>query len=242
LKTITQDRWNAAQTAEAANWQDAASRSSRVLYELTEHSEAAKVLDTYLGGKEDLDGLEVGIGPLGTGFLAVHAAGYFGRIIGLEPLPILDVNLADKALQEYVRAIQSRVEVVQAKGEAIPFGDETFDVTCCINVIDHAQHPDAILEEIRRVTKCGGIFVFGVNTLSLLGRIKWRVLRWMRPDKFLFVAHPHIYGWGQMSRQLRGQSLTMLWDNKPSLWQRMAGHGRMSFWILERASAAICVG
>jgi len=205
-----------------------------VLYELTEHSDVAKVLDTYLGGKEDLDGLEVGIGPLGTGFLAVHAAGYFARIMGLEPLPILDVKLADEALQKYAKAVQSRVQVVQAKAENIPFGDKAFDVTCCINVIDHAHRPEAILEEIRRVTRPGGIFVFGVNTLSFLGRIKWRLLRWISPHRFLFVAHPHIYGWKQMSRSLRRQRWTLAWDNRPSQWQRLAGRGRMSFWILQR--------
>ena len=231
---ITQERWNAAQTAEAANWQDAASRSSRLLYELTEHSEAAKVIPRYLNGREDLNGMEVGIGPLGMGFLAVHAAGYFGRLIGLEPLSILNVNLPDRALQDYVKAVQSRVDVVQAKGEAIPFGDETFDVMCCINVIDHAQHPDAILQEIRRVTKGGGVFIFGVNTLSFPGRVKWRLLRRIRPSKSLFIAHPHIYGWKQTRGRLQRQGWTFAWDNRPSLWQRLAGHGRMSFWILER--------
>ncbi len=235
---VTDGRWNAAQTAEAANWEAVASQPSRVLYELTEHSRAAGILRRHLSDKEELDGMEVGIGPLGTGFLAVHMAPLLGVIVGVEPLPMLDVCLRDKALQEYVDAIRSRVRFVQAKGEDLPFDSETFDLTCCINVVDHAQHPDAILEEIRRVTNTEGTFIFGVNTLSFLGRAKWRALRWMKPNNFLFVAHPHIYGWAHMNAKLNAQGWKVTWANRPSLRQRLAGHGRMSFWILCKRDVA----
>ncbi len=122
------------------------------------------------------------------------------------------------------------------KGEDLPYQNAAFDVTCCINVIDHAQNPDEILAEVRRITKFGGLFVFGVNTLSWLGRLKWRMLRVFRPDTPLFVAHPHIYGWGQIHHKIRAGGWRIVWQDKPSLLQRLAGHGRMSSWILRKNS------
>jgi ubiquinone/menaquinone biosynthesis C-methylase UbiE len=178
----------------------------------------------------------VGVGPLGIGFLAVHIAPFFSQIVAVEPLSILEVDLQDKALQNYAKSLQSRVEVVKAKGENIPFDDESFDVTCCINVIDHSNAPDEILEEVWRVTKNGGIFIFGVNTLSFLGRIKWRLLRARKPNKSLYVAHPYIYGWAQIHKRFQASNWSTLWENKPSILERLAGHGRMSFFILTRTN------
>jgi ubiquinone/menaquinone biosynthesis C-methylase UbiE len=232
---INEEQWKKAQTAEAANWADSGRNAWRLLHELTEHSEVAKSLYVCLDGKKKLRALEVGVGPLGIGFLAVHVAPYVSKIVAIEPLPILGIDLDDKALENYARTLQSRVEVVNAKGEKIPFPDESFDVTCCINVIDHAHAPDKIHAEISRVTKVGGILIFGVNTLSFLGRVKWRLLRAKKPNAFLFVAHPYIYGWKQICKKFQaGEGWSTAWENRPSIFQRVAGNGTMSFWILER--------
>ena len=230
---ISEERWKKAQAAEADNWADTGRNSWRLLYELTEHSDVAKQLHSLLNGRTNLVGLEVGVGLLGIGFLAVHTFPYFSRIVGVEPLSIVEIDLEDKALTKYTKELQSRVEVVKVKGENLPFADHSFDTVCCINVIDHSHSPDQILKEIARVTKPDGIFVFGVNTLSLLGRQKWRMLRFLNPNKPLFVAHPHILSW-RCARGMASPSWSILWENKPSGWQRFAGHGRMSFWILER--------
>ena len=233
---INEEQWKRAQTAEAANWADSGRNAWRLLHELTEHSEIAKNLLLCLEGKKKIRALEVGIGPLGIGFLAVHMAPYISKIVAIEPLPILGIDLDDKALENYAKTLQSRVEVVRARGEKVPFPDESFDVTCCINVIDHAQAPDKILAEICRVTKAGGIFIFGVSTLSFLGRLKWRLLRAKKPNAFLFVAHPHIYSWKQICKKfIAAGGWSMVWENRPSVLRRIAGHSLMSFWVLERA-------
>ena len=38
-------------------------------------------------------------------------------------------------------------------GAAFPFGKDSFDVALLITVLHHAPDPDAVLEEVRRVTK-----------------------------------------------------------------------------------------
>ena len=55
-----------------------------------------------------------------------------------------------------------------AIGEQLPFPGAVFDIILNDNVIDHAERPVAILEEIARVLKPGGILYFTVNVHHFL--------------------------------------------------------------------------
>jgi SAM-dependent methyltransferase/uncharacterized protein YbaR (Trm112 family) len=46
---------------------------------------------------------------------------------------------------------------VQADGEHLPFADGTFDVTYCVATLHHALDLDAMVREMARVTRSGGI-------------------------------------------------------------------------------------
>ena len=52
------------------------------------------------------------------------------------------------------------VEVVDASAEALPFGDATFDTVTGTLVLCEAEHPAAALDEIARVLKPGGHYLF----------------------------------------------------------------------------------
>jgi len=51
---------------------------------------------------------------------------------------------------------------VQADGENLPFGDQTFDVTYCVATLHHALDLPRMVREMARVTRRGGI-VAGLN-------------------------------------------------------------------------------
>lgn len=51
---------------------------------------------------------------------------------------------------------------VQADGEALPFPDEHFDITYCVATLHHALDLGAMVREMARVTKHGGV-VAGLN-------------------------------------------------------------------------------
>jgi SAM-dependent methyltransferase len=94
--------------------------------------------------------IEVGSGAHGLIF-------YFGVPygIGIDPLAV-----------EYARlfpAWQRRVSTVASFGEQLPFDDGTFDIVLCDNVVDHAESPSGIVEELVRVLMPGGLLYFTVN-------------------------------------------------------------------------------
>jgi SAM-dependent methyltransferase len=94
--------------------------------------------------------LEVGSGAHGLIF-------FFGaeRGVGVDPLAQSYAKLFPKW--------QSRVTIVAAFGESLPFGENSFDIVLCDNVVDHAESPAAIVAEITRVLKPSGLLYFTVN-------------------------------------------------------------------------------
>jgi SAM-dependent methyltransferase len=53
-------------------------------------------------------------------------------------------------------------EVREGRVEAIPYGDESFDLVTCLDVIEHTDDDTAALAELRRVTKPRGRLVLSV--------------------------------------------------------------------------------
>ncbi|HEX6742435.1 MAG TPA: methyltransferase domain-containing protein [Sphingomicrobium sp.] len=94
--------------------------------------------------------LEVGSGAHGLIF-------FFGGAerVGVDPL-------ADE-YRSLFPGWQERARTIPAFGEQLPFDDGSFDVVLCDNVVDHAENPRRIIEEIARVLAPGGLLYFTVN-------------------------------------------------------------------------------
>jgi SAM-dependent methyltransferase len=94
--------------------------------------------------------LEVGSGAHGLIFFFPS-----GERIGVDPL-------ADH-YRELFPMWQGKARTIAGSGEHLPFPDASFDVVLCDNVVDHAESPREICEEIVRVLKPGGLLYFTVN-------------------------------------------------------------------------------
>lgn len=94
--------------------------------------------------------LEVGSGAHGLVFFFEAA-----ERVGVDPL-------ADQ-YRALFPAWQDRARTIAAYGEELPFEHGRFDIVLCDNVVDHAENPRKILEEIARVLRPGGLLYFTVN-------------------------------------------------------------------------------
>ncbi len=126
-------------------------RADRVMASMAQHSAAVRArLEAIRPIAPDAHVLEVGSGAHGLIF-------FFGTEngIGVDPL-------ADHYRQMFP-AWQDRTRTIAAPGEALPFADASFDVVLCDNVVDHAEDPRKILQEIVRVMAPGAVLYFEVN-------------------------------------------------------------------------------
>src|SRR5437870_2341396 len=65
--------------------------------------------------------------------------------------------------------------VIRGRGEHLPFTAGSFDLIVCLWVLEHLDQPDLVFNEVRRVLRRGGHFVFLTpnlrNPLLLMNRI-----------------------------------------------------------------------
>lgn len=90
-------------------------------------------------------------------------SGAHGLVFGTEDRAAIGVDPLAGHYASLFPAWQRRVPTVAADGARLPFGDGTFDVVLCDNVVDHAERPGAIAEELVRVLAGGGLLYFTVN-------------------------------------------------------------------------------
>ena len=82
----------------------------------------------------------------------------FGQVTSVE----YDAECCD-----YLRT-QAHIDVVQASLTELPFGDNSFDVVCAFDVIEHIENDQQAINEINRVLKPGGTAVVTVPAYNLL--------------------------------------------------------------------------
>ena len=91
--------------------------------------------------------LDVGCG---TGVLAARLVQEGFEVTGADPFA---------AMLDHAKVREPRITTVHAPGQAMPFADNTFDLTCCVAVMHHVADPKDVhdtLKEMVRVTKPGG--------------------------------------------------------------------------------------
>jgi ubiquinone/menaquinone biosynthesis C-methylase UbiE len=104
--------------------------------------------------------LDVGCG---TGFIIHLALGVFDEIHGIDITP---------AMLQRVRTDAGNITLHQAPAEAMPFADASFDAVTAYSFVDHVKDRGALLREVARVLKPGGIFYADL----IPSRLFWRSL------------------------------------------------------------------
>lgn len=104
--------------------------------------------------------LEIGAG-LGNSLISFRLKGI--EAYGIEPAEDF-YQIVRKRLQEFGLDPQA---VIKSRGENLPYESCSFDFVLCAQVLEHVKEPVAIMEEINRVLKKGGIcYITAPNYLS----------------------------------------------------------------------------
>jgi 2-polyprenyl-3-methyl-5-hydroxy-6-metoxy-1,4-benzoquinol methylase len=93
--------------------------------------------------------VDVGCGDAALTHLLAEATG--ARVVGIEPEE-LGVRLAREALARE----GSSVEVVDGKGEELPFGDGEASLVVMSEVVEHVPNPSVLVDEAARVLSSAG--------------------------------------------------------------------------------------
>jgi SAM-dependent methyltransferase len=103
----------------------------------------------------------------------------------------VDVDRAalEKAAALGIKPIVANVE------ERLPFEDATFDAVVAGELLEHVRFPDALVVEVRRVLRSGGVFVGSVpNAFRIQSRLRFLLGRAPEDDP----THLHMYSPAQI--------------------------------------------
>ena len=129
-------------------------------FEKLHHLPRLVPFDRYAGR----DVLEVGCGA-GTDLVrfARHGARVTGVDMALSSIALARTNFANEGL---------KVRLAVADGEQLPFRSAAFDLVYAHGVVQYTTHPEALVDECRRVLRPGGTAIFQVyNRISWLNAL-----------------------------------------------------------------------
>lgn len=133
----------------APNWWDGSQRFLRVLHNIV----PARM--RYFSTLVDWRGKAVLDLGCGGGFMAEALAREGAHVAGIDPSAP-----AIAAAQEHARQEDLKITYQVGTGEQIPLQSAAVDYVVCVDVLEHVESLDAVLDEVRRVLKPGGVFLF----------------------------------------------------------------------------------
>ena len=134
----------------APNWWDGSQKFLRLLHNLVPARLAH--FDAIVGTWRGKTVLDLGCGG---GFMAEALARRGASVIGVDPS---DAAIAAAAAHAGAEALAIDYRV--GTGEAIPLPDNGADCVVCVDVLEHVADLEAVLDEIARILKPGGLFLF----------------------------------------------------------------------------------
>jgi 2-polyprenyl-6-hydroxyphenyl methylase/3-demethylubiquinone-9 3-methyltransferase len=134
----------------APSWWDGSQRFLRLLHNLV--PARLKHFDTVVGTWRGKTVLDLGCGG---GFMSEALAKKGATVIGVDPS-----EAAIRAAQEHAEKQGLEIDYKAGSGESIPLADHCVDCVVCVDVLEHVADLDRVLDEVQRVLKPGGVFLF----------------------------------------------------------------------------------
>jgi len=115
-------------------------------------------------------------GPLASVLDVGCGAGFLSNYLALDAFAVTGIDASAASIDVATRHDPTRrVRYLVGEAERLPFADGSFDVVCAMDFLEHVESPAAVVAEVARVLKPGGVFFFHTfnrNWLSWLVVIK----------------------------------------------------------------------
>ncbi|MBP7738236.1 MAG: 3-demethylubiquinone-9 3-O-methyltransferase [Spirochaetes bacterium] len=123
-----------------------------------------KILDArFPSGYSGMKALDLGCGG---GILSEDLSRIGLRVTGVDPS---GESLA--VAREHAARGGLSIDYLTSSGEKLPFGDGSFDMVFCCDVLEHVSDLGKVISEISRVIKTGGVFFFDTINRTLISRV-----------------------------------------------------------------------
>lgn len=120
----------------------------------------------------------------GAGFLSNDLITHYNEVFAVDlSAPALKIAQQQDKTQ--------KVKYLKADATNLPFEDESFDIICAMDFLEHIEDLDLLLKEVARLLRPNGLFVyhtFNKNPLAYLIAIKF--VEWLVPNT---PKHMHVY-------------------------------------------------
>lgn len=140
---------------------------------------------------------------LDVGCASGRMANEVSKIFPRSQITAVDVY---KSAIDYGKRTYPHIKFKRADAHRLPFGNNTFDLVICYEVIEHLTDPARALKEIKRVIKKNGIALVVMDSGSTLFRIVW----WISENTVSRVwrgAHLHPYKHTELERVIKSAGL-----------------------------------
>lgn len=91
------------------------------------------------------------------------SAGFIADELALAGATTHGVDIDEPGLVRARERFGDRVDFRLARGEDLPFGDDSIDVVVLNHIYEHVVDPEAVLADIHRVLRPGGVLYLGVG-------------------------------------------------------------------------------
>ncbi len=85
-----------------------------------------------------------------------------------------------------------------ARGEALPFADESFDVVYCCDVLEHVNDVPQVIAETARVLRPGGTYLY--DTINRTPQSRLIVIKLLQEWWWTALMPPRLHDWNQFIR------------------------------------------
>jgi len=100
--------------------------------------------------------------------------------------------------REHAAAQGLAIEYQRARGEALPFAADSFDVVCCCDVREHVDDLRQVLSETARLLKPGGVYLY--DTINRTPRSWLLVIKLLHEWRWTALMPPRLHDWNMFIR------------------------------------------